>query len=202
MSATEMPVALPPLEARPSGRSLGWWGTVCLIATEGTLFALLLFGNFYLRAKHAHWPLDHIAPPELQKSGVRTVVLLSSTLPVTVAEWAAKRGKRRMAATGLALTILMGAFFLATHVDEYLTTWKDFTPNTDAYGSVFYTITGFHALHVLIGVIILCFLLWRLLAGHYSDGKAEAIETGILYWHFVDVVWIFVYSSLYLSLAR
>jgi heme/copper-type cytochrome/quinol oxidase subunit 3 len=166
------------------------------------LFAILLFGNFYLRANNAHWPLGGIAPPELAKSGVRTVVLLSSTLPAAVAEWAAKRGKRRTAATGLAMTILMGSFFLATHVDEYLTTWKDFTPSTNAYGAVFYTITGFHALHVLIGVLALCFLLWRLLAGHYSNGKAEAIEVGILYWHFVDVVWIAVYSSLYLSMAR
>jgi heme/copper-type cytochrome/quinol oxidase subunit 3 len=199
MTTTDLPVVLPPLEARPSGRSLGWWGTVCLIGTEGMLFALLLFGNFYLRAKAAHWPLGGIEPPELAKSGVRTVILLGSTIPVTIAERAAKRGERRVAAAGLGLTILMGMAFLATHVDEYLTEWPKFTPSTNAYGSIFYTITGFHALHVLIGVLILCFLLWRLLAGHYADGKVDAIETGILYWHFVDVVWIFVYSSLYLS---
>ncbi len=201
LAPTEMAVGVPPLEVRRSGRSLGWWGAVCLIATEAMLFALLLFGNFYLRAVNLHWPMGGIEDPELAKSGVRTIVLLSSTIPAVVAERAIKRGQRRLAATGITLTILMGSAFLAGHVDEYLTLWPKFQPSTNAYGSVFYTITTLHALHVLIGIIVLGFLLWRLLAGHYGAARPEPIETGTLYWHFVDVVWVFVFSSLYLSVT-
>lgn len=189
------------LRSRHSGHSLGWWGVLSLIATEGMLFALLLFGNFYLRATNDRWPLGGIADPELAKSGVRTVVLLASTVPAVVAERSARRGRRGLAVAGLVLTILMGSAFLAGHVDEYLTLWKDFDPSTNAYGSVFYTITGFHALHVLVGLLALTFLVWRLLLGHYRDGHSEPVDNGILYWHFVDVVWVFVYSSLYLSVT-
>ncbi len=197
----ELSIGVPPLEARRSGRSLGWWGVVLLIATEAMLFALLLFGNFYLRALNHRWPMDGIEDPELAKSGVRTVVLLGSTVPAVVAERAVKRGQRGFAAAGLTLTILMGSAFLVGHVDEYVTLWPHFTPSTDAYGSVFYTITALHALHVLIGIVVLGFLLWRMLAGHYGARRSDPVEVGTMYWHFVDVVWVFVFSSLYLSVT-
>jgi cytochrome c oxidase subunit 3 len=194
-------VAVPPLEARSSGRSVGWWGTVGLIATEGMLFALLLFGNFYLRARSAEWPQGGISDPELPKSFVRTLILLGSTIPAVVAERAAKQGRRGQAIAGLTLTILMGTVFLLGHVDEYRTIHEEFRPSTNAYGSVFYTITNLHALHVAVGLVVLGFLLWRLLAGHFRGGRTTPIENGILYWHFVDVVWVVVYTSLYLSVS-
>lgn len=189
---------VPPLEARSTGRSVGWWGTIGLIATEGMLFALLLFGNFYLRAQSADWPEGGIADPELAKSGVRTIVLLASTIPAVVAERAAKRGQRGLTIAGLTLTMLMGLTFLAGHVDEYFTLREEFTWSTNAYGSVFYTITNLHALHVLVGVVVLGFLLWRMLASHYRAGRVDPIENGILYWHFVDVVWIIIFTVVYL----
>jgi len=205
VTATEAPtteiVATPPLEARSSGRSVGWWGTVGLIATEGMLFALLLFGNFYLRARSAEWPQGGIEDPELAKSSVRTLVLLASTIPAVVAERAVKAGRRGQAIAGLTLTILMGTAFLLGHVDEYRTLHEQFRPSTNAYGSVFYTVTNLHALHVAVGLVILTFLLWRMLADHYRGGRIEPVENGILYWHFVDVVWVAVYTCLYLSVS-
>lgn len=182
-----------------SGRSLGWWGTVCLIATEAMLFALLLFAFFFLRANNHEWPIGGIAEPELAKSGIRTVILLGSTIPAVAAERAARRGDRRTLLVGLATTFVMGALFLAGHVEEYVHLWPELTPSTNAYGSAFYTITGFHALHLGIGLVVVAFLLWRAAAGHYTTARHESVENGLLYWHFVDVVWVFVYSSLYLS---
>jgi heme/copper-type cytochrome/quinol oxidase subunit 3 len=192
---------VPALEATPSGRSVGWWGTVSLIATEAMLFALLLFTNFYLRANARQWPLGGIEDPELVKSAIRTAILLGSTIPAMVAERAVKAGRRGRLAGALALTWIMGAVFLVGHVDEYRTLWPEFQPSTNAYGSVFYTITTLHALHLFIGLVILGFLLWRTLAGHFSAQHHEPVQNGILYWHFVDAVWVFVYSSLYLSVG-
>lgn len=194
--------SIPRVRASSAGRSLGWWGTVALIATEGMLFALLLFGNFYLRARAGHWPLGDIKDPELAKSGVRSVVLLASTIPAVVAEKAAKRGDRTTMLAGLTLTLLMGAAFLLGHVDEYFTLRTEFVPSTNAYGSIFYTITNLHALHVLVGLVVLGFLIWRtVLAGRGAAGPTKSVNNGITYWHFVDVVWVVVYSSLYLSVS-
>jgi heme/copper-type cytochrome/quinol oxidase subunit 3 len=192
---------VPTLAAVHTGRSPGWWGTIWLIGTEAMLFGLLLFGNFYLRANAPSWPLGGIPDPELAQSGIRTVVLLGSTIPALVAERAARRGDRPLLIAGLALTALMGIAFLAGHVDEYVTLWPELQPSTNAYASVFYTVTMFHALHLLVGVIVLGFLLWRVLVGHGGARRPEPIENGILYWHFVDAVWVFVYSSLYLSVV-
>lgn len=204
MSVADGPSVLvvePRLEATSSGRSVGWWGTVGLVATEGMLFALLLFGNFYLRARSPDWPQGGIEKPELAMSAVRTVILLSSTVPAVLAERAIRRGRRRRGAVCLAITILLGTLFLLGSADEYRVLRDRFQPSTNAYGSVFYTITGLHALHVAIGVMVLSFLLWRLLAGHYRGTRTQPVENGILYWHFVDVVWVAVYTSLYLSVS-
>ena len=200
-AAPTLDPAVPALEPRSSGRSLGWWGTICLIATEGMLFALLLFGNFYLRANSAEWPQGGIEDPELLKSGLRTLVLLGSTIPAIVAERAVRRGDRRTVVAGFALMLLMGGTFLAGHFEEYHVLWPEFTASTNAYGSVFYTITMFHAIHLLVGMVIIGFLLVRVLAGRYSATNHEAVINGTMYWHFVDVVWVFVYSSLYLSVT-
>jgi len=187
--------------AEGSGRSLGWWGTIALIATEAMVFALLLFANFYLRLQSPVWPLGGIRNPELLKSGIRTVVLVASSVPLHTAGRAIRRGDRRLLVWGLGIGWLMGAAFLAGHVDEYVRLWKEFRPGTNAYASSFYTITGLHAAHLVVGLVIVGYLWWRAATGRYDARHHNAVECGILYWHFVDVVWIFVYASLYLSVS-
>jgi heme/copper-type cytochrome/quinol oxidase subunit 3 len=184
-----------------TGRSLGWWGTVCLIATEAMVFALLLFGWFYLWAIAPHWPLGDIKDPELMKSGIRTAILLGSSIPIHIAERAIKAGKRGRAARALALGWLMGAVFLAGHLMEYAELWKDFRPSTNAYGSAFYTITGLHAAHLLVGLVVIAYLLVRTVNGRYDEHRHEPIVNGAMYWHFVDAVWAVVYTSLYLAVS-
>jgi heme/copper-type cytochrome/quinol oxidase subunit 3 len=207
-ASTASAIVVDPAERRPTalasthtGRSVGWWGLVWLVATEATLFGLLLFGNFYLRANAPQWPPEGVDEPEMVLSGIRTALLLGSSLPAFLAERAGKRGRRRAMLWWLATTWLMGAVFLAGHIQEWAVLWKDLKPSSNAYGSVFYTITGFHAAHLAVGLIIVAYLWFRGLRGRYVGERTEPLEIGLWYWHFVDVVWIAVYSSLYVSVA-
>jgi heme/copper-type cytochrome/quinol oxidase subunit 3 len=136
------------------------------------------------------------------KSSIRSVILIGSSLPIHLGERAIKRGNRRGLLWGIAIGWVMGAVFLIGHFAEYATSWKEFRPSTNAYGSAFYTITGLHALHLMVGLVVLAYLWYRALRGHYDEHNHEPVQCGVLYWHFVDAVWIFVFSSLYLSVAR
>lgn len=184
-----------------TGRTTGYWGTVAAIATEAVLFGLLLFAYSQLRTQSERWPLGNIAEPELVKSGFRTVVLLASTIPMHLADKAAAARDQAKLRWSLAVGWAMGALFLAGHVDEWATLWHEFRPTTNAYGSLFYTITGFHALHLVVGLVIAGYLLVGALAGRYERGPTHGVENGILYWHFVDAVWVAVYGLLYLSVS-
>ncbi len=181
-----------------AGKPLGWWGLVLFIATEGTLFASLLSSYFYIRSGAVHgWPPDGIKIPELTYVLPATVALLGSTVPAIVAEQAMKRGRRGWVQIALAATMLLGAIFLALEGWEFA--HSEFGPQRDAYGSLFFTIISFHAMHLIVGLLILAYLQARLLAGHFTDEAHEALSNGTLYWHFVDVVWIAVFTTIYLS---
>lgn len=182
-------------------RSFGWWGVVWLIATEATLFAMLIASYFYIRFRHGEeWPPDGIEEPKLMLPMIMTVILLSSSIPVHIAERAAKKGNNRTVRIGLAFGWLLGAVFLVlTWGVEWPEVLHEFGPTTNVYGSMFFTITGFHGAHVLGG---LGFNLWtqvRAWKGAFSPERHLTIENMTLYWHFVDVVWIAVLLTLYIS---
>jgi heme/copper-type cytochrome/quinol oxidase subunit 3 len=178
-------------------RAVGWWGMVLLITTEGALFACLLFSYFYLRVSSAAWPPGGIEPPELALPLVGTAVLLSSSAPMWYAERSIRRGGQGGLVLGLALSFALGATFLGIQVFEYAR--APFTPSTNAYGSLFFTITGLHGLHVLVGLIVSAVVQLRAWLGHFSARRYLAVQNAALYWHFVDAVWLFVFASLYLS---
>ncbi|MCU1344472.1 MAG: Cytochrome c oxidase, subunit [Acidimicrobiia bacterium] len=182
-----------------AGRGLGWWGVIMTILTEGTLFGLLLFSYFYLWAQSDQWPQGGIEPPKLLTVSIRTVLLLGSSLPAQLAERAIKRGDQRRFMRYLVLTFLMAAVFLAGHVQEVIEDWDKFRPSTNAYGSLFYTITNLHALHLMVGMAFLLFLMVKGMQRQFTDRRHRAVEVVVLYWHFVDMVWVAVFSSLYLS---
>lgn len=193
--------AAAPGARRGTGRSLGWWGTMAMIVTEGMLFILLLYAYNDLRIGNDRWPLGDIADPELVKSGFRTIVLLASTVPMHLADRAAEAGNQTKLRWGLAVGWVMGALFLVGHFDEWHTTLQEFTPSTNAYGSLFYTITGFHMLHLIVGLIIVGYLWLQAMTGRYEGGSTGGVKNGIAYWHFVDAVWVAVYGILYLSVS-
>ena len=196
MEATEPGPAGSAAELRRSFPN-GVWGIALFIATEAALFGCLLFSYFYLRVSAATWPPAGIEPPELALPLLGTALLLSSSIPMWFAERSIRRGRQGGLALGLALSFAMGATFLGIQVIEYAR--EPFTPSTNAYGSLFFTITGLHGLHVLAGLLMNGVAQVRAWLGHFSARRYLAVQNTALYWHFVDAVWIFIFAALYLS---
>ena len=182
-------------------RSFSWWGMVLFICTEATLFALLIASYFYLRFRGGViWPPDGIAKPTLSTVSVMTPILLLSSIPVHLGELAVKKGHMLRARFGFLLGWLMGATFLIIQLaKEYPDTLKLFTPRTDVYGSLFFSLTGLHGLHVFVGLMMSLWIQIRLWKGAYTPERHVSVQNFTTYWHFVDVVWIFVFGTIYLS---
>ena len=142
--------AVEPAPAARRGRSTAWWGMVLVIATEAMIFAGLLSSYFFVRAGAVEWPQGGIEEPELARVSIFTVVLLGSSLPLFWAEAGIRAGNVRRLRLGLLLSFVLGAVFLANQALEYEELqfgWSD-----NAYGSLFYGITGLHGLHVAAGL--------------------------------------------------
>src|SRR5689334_20263062 len=194
--AVTAPHTLLPVEVT-GAHAPGWWAMVLMVATEATLFACLLSSYFYLRSSAPSWPLGDIERPELKLPIIMTVVLLTSSAPMVWAEAGIRAGKQGQLRLGLLLSFLLGAAFLGMQVYEYA--HKLFSLQTNAYGSLFYTITGFHGLHVIVGLLMNLFIQLRAWLGHFTPRRRLAVANVALYWHFVDAVWIFVFFSIYVS---
>jgi Heme/copper-type cytochrome/quinol oxidase, subunit 3 len=158
---TATPISTRANEALPfaadSGRhSPGWWGMVAVLVTEGSLFILLLFSYIYTGSfDHSHWMVD--GPPELKLALPNTLILLVSSGTAWWAEKGIKGGKVGQLRSGITLTLLLGIVFATIQGIEYAQ--KKFGPSRDAYSSLFYTITGFHFAHVIVGLIMLATVL-------------------------------------------
>jgi heme/copper-type cytochrome/quinol oxidase subunit 3 len=185
----------------PVGRSAGWWGMVMFVITDAALFACLLGSYFYLRFQYGpQWPPDGIEKPNLLTPLVMTALLLPSSLPMVWAERGIRRGQRWRLGSGLAATLVLGASFLTLQATEYAEKLQNFTITTDVYGSLFYAITGFHGLHVLVGLAMVGWLLAASLQrGGFGIHRHERLRNTAIYWHFVDAVWAAILFTIYLS---
>jgi cytochrome c oxidase subunit 3 len=130
---------------------------------------------------------------------LNTVLLLSSAVTVTWAHWGLKKGNRTQLIVGLILTILLGATFEGFQVFEYTEAYTEFhlTLASGIYGTTFFTLTGLHAMHVSVGLIMLTVILIRCLKGHFLPEHHFAFEAVSWYWHFVDVVWLILFVFVY-----
>ncbi|MCH9757980.1 MAG: cytochrome c oxidase subunit 3 [Proteobacteria bacterium] len=129
-----------------------------------------------------------------------TLILLTSGVTVTWAHWAIKLNNRRQLIIGLALTVLLGVFFLILQAEEYVHAYSDLNLRLDTgiYGSTFFMLTGFHGMHVTIGTIGLMVILARSVAGHFTAENHFGFEAVAWYWHFVDVVWLLLFILVYI----
>lgn len=176
--------------------SSGWWGMKALIVTEASLFSYLIFSYFYL-ASHTpqHWPPE--GTPEIGIGALNTVILLSSSVFVWWCERLVRKRQLKKAVACLAFGIVLGLVFVGIQVKE----WHDhpYDITTHLYGSLYFTITGFHVAHVVVGLVILTLLLGWTARGFFDERRCAALQIGGLYWHFVDAVWLFVFFTLYVT---
>ena len=173
---------------------------VLFIATEATLFAVLLGSYFYIRFQAGpQWPPPQIGPPELMVPLIMTALLLPSSLPLIWAERGIRLGQQWRLRVGLATTLALGLGFLTMLATEYGQTLEEFTLTTDTYGSLFYTVTGFHGLHVTGGLLMLGWLLAASIRGSFDSSRHEPVRLIALYWHFVGVVWVAILFTIYLE---
>ena len=190
----------PTATAAPRSASNGWWGMVFLIATEATLFAVLLASYFYLRFKlPGAWPPDGIADPKLVRALAMTLILIASGVCAYVAETGIRRGDQRALVLGLTAVFVLGLVFLGLQAWETHVTAGEFTPRTDAYGSFFFTITGMHSAHLAVGLLLVAWVGVRALFGAYTPQRHLGVQMATVYWYFVVVVQIAIFTALYLS---
>ncbi|MGH7618539.1 MAG: cytochrome c oxidase subunit 3 [Gemmatimonadaceae bacterium] len=197
--------AAPPFDDRlvspspSSSAEVGYWGMSLFVATEATMFAMLIASYVFLGTANPAWPPAGIARPSLVLPPIMTGVLLASSGTMYWAERGIREGKRRRLCIGLATTILLGLVFLGIQAAEYREKLRTMRPEVHAYAAAFYTITSFHALHVMTGLLFLSYALARGLLGHFDAEHHLAVKNVALYWHFVDVVWLAILTTLYIS---
>ena len=184
----------------PVGRSTAWWGMTLFVATEATLVASLLGTYFYLRFQFGPgWPPGAAGQPELLRPLIMTGLLLASGLPLLWARRGARRERWWRLPAGLAGALLLTAGFLAVQGLEYAEELSRFTVTSNVYGSLFYTVTGLHAVHVCVGLLVLVWLLAAVGRDRSGESRLERLRLAVVYWYFLDVVWVAVLFTVYLS---
>jgi len=171
---------------------------VMFIATESMLFLMFFFAYYYLAHDAAKWPTEL---PKLTKPLVMLAILLSSSVVLYFGEEAAKQAEFARAKRWTGVTVLMGLGFLTVQYSEYAEHLKTLRPTDNAYGSIFYTITSFHAAHLMLGLLMLVYVL-LLPAPHVGKSGTpphDSLHCAALYWHFVDTVWLIIVGLLYVA---
>lgn len=170
-------------------------GPLLFIASEAMFFSGLFAAYFNVRARESVWP-----PPGIELDYpiaiVITAILLTSSVTMQLAVNAIKAGDHRRMMRFLIVTFALGAIFLAGQLFDYST--LNFGIGSGVYGALFYTLTGFHGAHVTGGLIAIFALLLRGGAGQFSARHHSMVEGVSAYWHFVDVIWVLLFSTLYL----
>ncbi len=181
--------------AWPIQLNRGVYAIYMVIVTEGTLFVCLFCSYYFLGADKYRWAID--SPPKMIKAFIMLAILVSSSLVIMWGEHLVKQKRYRMARAAVVTTILMGLVFLAVQASEYMEHWKTLTPFTDSYGSIFYTLTTFHGAHVIMGLLMLGYLSILPDYGPTPLPPHRPYRVVALYWHFVDIIWLFVVLLLY-----
>ncbi len=186
----------PPTANRSSRVNPQLLGMMLFIISEIMIFAAFFTAYFFLRVvNHDAWPAKGTTLP-VPIAGTNAAVLLSSSLTMHWALTSAKSGNRRAMKTGLLMTFLLGMTFLTIQINEYV--HIGFAPHDTAQGSIFYGLTGLHGIHVFIGLNLLLFTTIRAWRGHYSPDSHRGVEVPGIYWHFVNIMWVIVYTTVYI----
>ncbi len=186
---------------KASPNKIGMW---LFLGTDGMSFSGLLIAYAVLRWTR-HWPVPVEALGGVALSGFMTFILICSSVSMVLCIDSCKQRDRKGILMWLGLTILGGAIFLGIQAYEYIhlhnamgMTFSTYAHGNNLFSSTFFAITGFHGLHVLTGVCYLCYM-WKLAyEGRFDKGDYTLLELAGLFWHFVDLVWILVFTFIYL----
>jgi cytochrome c oxidase subunit 3 len=181
-----------------NSKKLGMW---LFIVSDSLTFSALLVSYAYVRLSTPNWPRPFEIWPAIAKSSFMTFVLLSSSLTMVLGVAAAHRGDVKKTVRYLIATMICGLAFVLIHATEWVTLFGEgVTPwsnpwHVPLFGGTFFGLTGLHMVHVTIGVAYLGVICWG-----YAKGKwtADHVEVSGLYWHFVDLVWMFIFPMVYL----
>ncbi len=180
-------------------------GMLLFITSEVMFFGGLFAAYFNVRANAPHWPTLNPETGEafrldiLPLVGPATVLLILSSFTCQFAVWGIRRGDRSAFLRNIGVTFAIGVIFLIMQGTDYvLLANEGLTLSSGTFGTTYFTLTGFHGAHVFGGAIMLGVILFRGMAGQFSARHHDAVEAVSLYWHFVDVVWILLFSLLYL----
>ena len=179
------------------GTSSPVMGMVLFVAGEAMFFATLFGIYFSVRSSAPAWPPKSIGVPELPVPTALTAILIASSVVLQFAVGAVRRGRFGTFRSLLGLTILLGVCFLALQVYDYSRLM--FGIHDGIYPSLFYVMTGLHMAHVVGGVVLLSVVMSQALTDQISTERHEPVEAATIYWHFVDIVWIGLYTAFYLS---
>ena len=178
---------------RTSGPVLGM---VVFVASEAMFFATFFGAYFTIYSVNPAWPPAGFPRLKPELATVLTVVLVSSSLTLQLGVRAIRRDRARLLLFWVGLTILLGAAFLGLQLYDY--SLLGFGVRDGIFGSLFYVMTGLHMAHVFGGVVFLVLVLLQGFGGQLSDASHDSLEAGAIYWHFVDVVWICLFTTFYL----
>jgi cytochrome c oxidase subunit 3 len=203
MESAAVPVAAEhhgPPEAHQSSRiDRQTLGILLFIVSEVMLFGAFFASYFFLRvvANEGPWPPEGFELP-VAVAGVNTAILVSSSFTIHWALESVRKGNRRGLIVGLAATWLLGATFLFIQINEYI--HIGFSARDTSFGSIFYGLTGLHGAHVFVGLLLLTFANIRVWRGHFGREPKDhlGVEVPGIYWHFVDVMWIIVFTTVYI----
>ena len=189
----------PPIANKSSRVEATTLGMLLFIGSEAMLFGSFFAAYFFVRVVNpgapAHWPPEPFHFP-IFVAGVNTVILVTSSFTMHWALQSVKSGNRVGLKAGLVSTIALGLAFLLTQGIEYA--HVGFNTGDGAFASAFFGLTGLHGAHVFIGLTLLTIAAVRAFRGHYTPDHHHGVELPGIYWHFVDVMWIVVYVTVYL----
>ena len=185
----------PPPANRSSRVHAPTLGMLLFIISEVMIFGAFFTAYFFIRVvNHNPWPAAGTQLPE-SVAGINTLILLSSSLTLHWALVSIKNGNRFGLRAGMLSTFLLGLTFLCVQINEYI--HIGFAPHDSAQGTIFYALTGLHGAHVFIGLCALLIVTTRAFRGHYSPEHHQGMEVPGIYWHFVDIMWVVVYTTVY-----
>lgn len=185
------------LPVGPIGRrGVGSWGVGMLVASEAALFGYLLFAYYYTGVgARPGWLLE--PEPALKLALPNTFILIASSFAAWFGEHCVLKQRRSGALLGFAVALVLGCAFAAIQALEWKA--KPFHPGESSYASLYFATTGFHMAHVLAGLAVLAAILAWTALDYFSPRRRLSVSAGVLYWHFVDVIWLFVFATYYLT---